>query len=47
MDRKIIANKELEVIGGKPKVYRYWDEKEKKRDENKNYFCFGSLANSI
>ena len=29
MDRKIIANKELEVIGGKPKVYRYWDEKEK------------------
>ena len=30
MDRKIIANKELEVIGGKPKVYRYWDEKEKK-----------------
>lgn len=30
MDRKIIANKELEAIGGKPKVYRYWDEKEKK-----------------
>ena len=23
---KIIARKELEVIGGKPKVYRYWDE---------------------
>lgn len=27
---KIIAKKELEVIGGKPKVFRYWDEKEKK-----------------
>ncbi|MBZ9617596.1 hypothetical protein [Clostridium estertheticum] len=27
---KIIAKKELEVIGGKPKVFRYWDEKKKK-----------------
>lgn len=27
---KIVAKKELEVIGGKPKVFRYWDEKEKK-----------------
>ena len=27
---KIIARKELEVIGGKPQVYRYWDEKYKK-----------------
>lgn len=27
---KIIAKKELEIIGGKPNVYRYWDEKDKK-----------------
>lgn len=27
---KIIAKKELEVIGGKPQVYRYWDEEDKK-----------------
>ncbi|WP_250675743.1 suppressor of fused domain protein [Paraclostridium ghonii] len=27
---KIIAKKELEVIGGKPQVHRYWDEKHKK-----------------
>lgn len=27
---KIIAKKELEVIGGKPKVFRYLDEKKKK-----------------
>lgn len=27
---KIIAKKELDVIGGKPQVYRYWDEKDKK-----------------
>lgn len=27
---KIIAKKELEVIGGKPQVYRYYDEKHKK-----------------
>ncbi|WP_343101998.1 suppressor of fused domain protein [Romboutsia sp. MSSM.1001216sp_RTP31141st1_G3_RTP31141_220114] len=27
---KIIARKELEAIGGKPQVYRYWDEENKK-----------------
>ena len=27
---KIIAKKELEVIGEKPQVYRYYDEKDKK-----------------
>jgi hypothetical protein len=27
---KIIAKKEPEVIGGKPQVYRYWDEEDKK-----------------
>lgn len=27
--KKIVANKEFEIIGGKPNVFRYWDEEEK------------------
>ena len=30
MNRKEIANIELGVFGGTPKVFRYWDEKEEK-----------------
>ena len=28
--KKIIAKKEVEVIGGEPKIFRYWDENDKK-----------------